>query len=109
MNRETPRNKDDKAQEHDQGMRERSGWCSSGRVLVQLTESAGWWMGDNDSHGIEISIARGVRKMVRVLGERDLDQRTIYLSQGACLTSVLKGCEIKNCKQCAAAMDLESI
>ena len=65
MNRETPRNKDDKVQEHDLGIRERSGWCSSQRVLVPLTESAGWWMGDDDSHGVEISIARGVRKMVR--------------------------------------------
>ena len=65
MNRETPRNKDDEAQEHDQGIRERSGWCSSRKVLVQLTESAGWWMGDDDSHGVEISIAGGVRKMVR--------------------------------------------
>ena len=65
MNRETPRNKDDRAQEHDQGIRERSGWCSSRRVLVQLTESAGWWVGDDDSHGVEISIAGGVRKMVR--------------------------------------------
>ena len=70
MNRETPRNKDDKAQEHDQGIRERSGWCSSRRVLVQLTESAGWWMGDDDSHGVEISIAGGVRKMVRDLTAR---------------------------------------
>ena len=33
--------------------------------MVQLTESAGWWMGDNDSHGVEISIAGDVRKMVR--------------------------------------------
>ena len=65
MNRETRRNKDDKAQEHDQGIRKRSGWCSSLRVLVQLTESAGWWLGDDDSHGVEISIAGGVRKMVR--------------------------------------------
>ena len=65
MNRETLRNKDVKAQEHDQGIRERSGWCSSRRVLVQLTESAGWWMGDDDSYGVEISIAGGVRKMVR--------------------------------------------
>ena len=65
MNRETPRNKDDKAQEHDKGIRERSRWCSSRRVLVQLTESAGWWMGDHDSHGVQISIAGGVRKMVR--------------------------------------------
>ena len=72
MNRETPRNKDGKAQEHDQGIRERSGWCSSRKVLVQLTESAGWWMGDDDSHGVEISIAGGVRKMVRVLGGRTL-------------------------------------
>ena len=65
MNRETPGNKDDKAQEHDQGIRERSGWCSSRRVLVQITESAGWWMGDDDSHGVEISIAGGVVEMVR--------------------------------------------
>ena len=66
MNRESPRNKDNRAQEYDQGIRERSGRCSLRRVLVQLTESAGWWMGDNDSHGVEISIAGGVRKMVRV-------------------------------------------
>ena len=66
MNRETPRNKDDKTQGHDQGVRERSGWCSSRRVLVQLTESAGWWMGDDDSHSVEISIAGGVVEMVRV-------------------------------------------
>ena len=65
MNKEAPRNKDDRAQEHDQGIRERSGWCSSRRVLVQLTERAGWWIGDDDSHGVEISIAGGVRKMVR--------------------------------------------
>ena len=43
----------------------RSGWCSSQRVLVQLTASAGWRVGDNDSHGVEISIARGVEEMVR--------------------------------------------
>ena len=65
MNRETPRNKDDRAQEHDQGIRERSGWCSSRRVLVQLTESAGWRTADDDSHGVEISIAGGVWRMVR--------------------------------------------
>ena len=65
MNRETPSNKDGSAQEHDQGIRERSGWCSSRRVLLQLTESAGWWMGDDGSHGVEISIARGVGEMVR--------------------------------------------
>ena len=33
---------------------------------MQLTECAGWWMGDDSSHGVEISIAGGVRKMVRV-------------------------------------------
>ena len=32
---------------------------------MQLTESVGWWMGDDDSHGVEISITGGVRKMVR--------------------------------------------
>ena len=64
MNRETPRNEDGKAQEHDQGIRARSGGCSSRRVLVQLTGSAGWWISDDDSDGVEISIAGGVRKMV---------------------------------------------
>ena len=34
-------------------------------MLLQLTESAGWWMGDDNSHGVEISIAGSVRKMVR--------------------------------------------
>ena len=34
---------------------------------MQLMESAGWWMGDDDSHGVEISIAGGVRKMVTQL------------------------------------------
>ena len=34
-------------------------------MLVQLTESAGWWIGDDNSQGVEISIAGGVRKMVR--------------------------------------------
>ena len=32
---------------------------------MQLTESAGWWMGEDDSHGVEISIAGGVGEMVR--------------------------------------------
>ena len=32
---------------------------------MQLTESAGWWVGDDDSQSVEISIAGGVRKMVR--------------------------------------------
>ena len=68
MNRQAPRNKDDKVREHDQGIRERSGWCSSRRVLVQLTESAGWRMGDDDCHGVEISIAGGVGEMVRASG-----------------------------------------
>ena len=38
--------------------------------MVQLTESAGWWMGDDDSHGVEISIAGSVRKIVRVPNPR---------------------------------------
>ena len=67
MNRETPRNEDDKAQAHGKGIRERSGRYNSRRVLGQLTESAGWWMGDDDSHGVEISIAGGVVEMVRDL------------------------------------------
>ena len=32
--------------------------------MVQLTESVGWWMGDDDFHRVEISIAGGVWKMV---------------------------------------------
>ena len=72
MNRETPRSKHGIAQEHDQGIRERSGWCSSRRVLVQLTESAGWWMVDDDSHGVEISIAGGVRKTQLLGGQGPL-------------------------------------
>ena len=34
-------------------------------MLVQLTESAGWWAGDDDSYGVEISIAGGIGEMVR--------------------------------------------
>ena len=36
---------------------------------MQLTESAGWWAGDDDSHSVEISIAGGVRKMVRAISQ----------------------------------------
>ena len=32
---------------------------------VQLTESAWWWMSTMNSHGVEISITRCVREMVR--------------------------------------------
>ena len=32
---------------------------------MQLNENAGWWMGDDDSHGVEISIAGGVGEMAR--------------------------------------------
>ena len=37
---------------------------------MQLTESAGWWMDDDDSHGVEISIAGGVGEMVRATPRR---------------------------------------
>ena len=30
---------------------------------MQLTQSAGWWMGDDHSNGFEIQIAGAVRKM----------------------------------------------
>ena len=32
---------------------------------MQPTESAGWWVGNDDSHGVGISIAGGVVEMVR--------------------------------------------
>ena len=32
---------------------------------MQLMESAGWWVGDEDCHGVEISVAGGVVEMVR--------------------------------------------
>jgi len=38
--RTTPRNKDARAQEHDEGSKAGGGGCSSRRVRVQLTESA---------------------------------------------------------------------
>ena len=41
VDRQTPRNKDVKAKEYDQGIRGEE-W------MVQLTESAGWWMGDDE-------------------------------------------------------------
>jgi len=37
----TPRNKDARAQGHDKGSKAGGGGCSSRRVLVQLSESAG--------------------------------------------------------------------
>ena len=80
MNRETLKNKDDKAQEHDQGIRERSGWCSSRRVLVQLTESTGWWRGDDEFSWFEISIAGGVVEMVRGPTPRRFFLLTIFVA-----------------------------
>ena len=60
MNRETRGNKDGKAQDHDQGIRERSVWWSSLRVW-------GWWVLTIISHGVEISIAGGVVERVRAI------------------------------------------
>ena len=39
--------------------------AAHGECLVQLTESAGWWMLTMNSHGVEISIAGCVGEMVR--------------------------------------------
>jgi len=50
----TPRNKDARAQGHDEGSKAGGGGCSSPRVRVQLTESTGWWMLMMNSHGVEI-------------------------------------------------------
>ena len=58
MIRETPRNEYAKAQEQDQGIRVGSGWCSSLRV-----QGCGWVT--MISHGVEISITGGVKKMIR--------------------------------------------
>ena len=57
MIQETSRNKDSKAQEHDQGIRVGRGWCSSRRVR------GGGWV-TMSSHDVEISIAGVVTKMV---------------------------------------------
>jgi len=56
VNRETPRNKDAKAQDHEQGDGKRRG-CSSPRVL-------GWLVVTMNLHSVEISIAGGVEEMV---------------------------------------------
>jgi len=57
VNSETSRNKDAKAQDHDKGDGRRGG-CSSLRVQ-------GWWVVKMKFHGVEISIAGCVEKMVR--------------------------------------------
>jgi len=54
----TPRNKDARAQGHDEGSKAGGGGCSSLRVR-------GWWMLTVNSHGVEISIAGYVEEMVR--------------------------------------------
>ena len=55
VNRETPRNKDIKAQEHDQGIRERGGWRSSRRERrgSSLRVRGCVWL-TKIAHGVEI-------------------------------------------------------
>lgn len=65
MSRDTPRNKDDKAEEHYQGISDRSRRCGSLRVRKGslLRVQGGRWV-TIISHGVEIAIAGGVRNMV---------------------------------------------
>ena len=65
MSQESPRNKDDTAKEHDQGIRHRSVSCSS--LRVQKGSSLRGWGGGRVtiiSHSFDISIAAGVGEMV---------------------------------------------
>jgi len=61
----TPRNKDARAQGHDEGSKARGGGAAHGQCAFSSLRVLWWWMLTMNSHCVEISIARCVRGMVR--------------------------------------------
>jgi len=61
----TPRNKDARAQGHDEGSKAGGGCAAHGECGCSSLRVRGWWMLTMNSHGVEISIARCVEEMVR--------------------------------------------
>jgi len=59
------RNKDAMAQGHDDGSMAGEGGAADGQCWCRSLRVRGWWMLTKNSHGMEISIAGGVEKMVR--------------------------------------------
>ena len=57
------------------------------------------------SKRFQIQDLGNVKFFLSILVERDCNKRTIYLSQCAYLTSVLKKFQMKNCKGCLTQRD----